>query len=719
MQVETEIHEYTKFSRPDRLNYAIESSALLTKANEGITTLEPNTSNSQYTQTPDSDRLENRSQNHDVAYYELNDYLEDFDNLTFGCDSEDCSPTSPGYDFNNFLAIVKADRDVFENLNTINYKALDLDFRTGNSGTVFYGDHVIPYFDTVETYYANSAPETHFTTTPVVHELNTEFRYYSGLERGKYTWYRYRGGYEHMPLARHIAFKYYELVADEGIFYPEYYNLSDKYTFRLPDDIYLPVPFNYEFCNACIEDHPYRIYYSDTDDEETSNDKFRIVRANNYANVEGEDGPITDLFSVFNQLYLTTNNSILRIPLKAQSIQTNEASIYIGSAETLSLPFYDVHDSEYALGGLPHFKTKVLTEFGAVYVDPKSSRVYLLSDKLNDLSTNGMRNFWQENAEVSYESQYLNLTGEIYNHQYTTSSIGVGYIVTFDPRYKRIIIHKRDYSILPAYQQNFQFTDSTIDGLTLWFDGINYYYNTENEGETIPVTFGNPLFFENKSFTISYSFITNSWVSFHSYFPDYMMNSHKTFYTNGPYKHNYGNYQSYYGVKQPHVIDLVTMLNPHEGKLPQAIYYNSRVETYDAQHQNYKPVNATYDKLIAYNSFQSSGQHNLDLKVNPFQVDIGGSILVDKIDSKYRLNDLRDLSIDNNESLWTQDWTFLQSTPYLDKIPNPLNINKTQSYFTQKRFRDTYLGLRFFFNPAQDYRIVTDVVSTLYANRNR
>lgn len=719
MQIDTEIYEYTTFGRPERLNYVIESTALLSKVNEGLTTVMPDTSNSRYIQTPDGDRLENRSQNHDVAYYKTTDYLEDLDNLSFTCGGGTCQPTSPGFNFNNFVVTIKADRDVFQNLYNINYKKLHPNRLNSNPVTIVAGDQFIPYFDTLETYYENSAPLTHFTTTPLVHELNTEFRYYSELERGKYTWYRYGGGYEHTPLARHVAFKYYELVADEGIFYPEFYYLSDKYNFNAPDDIYLPIPFNYEFCNACIEDHPYRIYYSDTDDEETTNDKFRIVRANNYANVEGEDGPITDLFSVFNQLYLTTENSIVRIPLKAQSIQTNESTIYIGSAETLSLPFYDIHDSEYALGGLPHFKAKTLTEFGAVYVDPKSSRVYLLADKLNDLSMNGMRNFWQENAEVFYKSQFHNLTGETYEHDFLTSDIGVGYIVTFDPRYKRAIIHKRDYTILPAYQAAFQVTDDTEDPVTLWFDGTNYFYNTEAEGTTIPVEFGNPLFFENKSFTLSYSFITNSWASFHSYFPYYMMNSHKTFYSNGPYKHNYGDYQNFYGTKQPHVIDLVTMLNPYEGKLPQAVYYNSRAEVFDGQHKTYKPVNATYDKLIAYNSFQSSGLQNLELKLNPFQVDIGGSVLVDKIDSKYRLNDLRDLVTDNNEPIWTQDWNYKQGTPYLDKVPNPININKSQSYFTQKRFRDTYLGLRFFFNPVQDYRIVTDVVSTLYANRNR
>lgn len=648
--VDTSIYEYTVFDRPERLNYIVNSSTLINKVREGLTTVLPTTSNSYFVQSSTGDRIENRSLNHDIGFYELNDYIQELDNFGISCGGGECLPDG-SQDFFGIVATVKANRDVFENLYSINYKKLHPNRLNSTPVTIVAGDQFIPYFDTLEMYYENSAPDARFTTTPIVHDLNTELRYYSEAERGKYTWYRYSGGYEHSPLARHVAFKYYEVVADEGIFYPEYYYLSDKYNYNTPDDVYLPIPFNYEFCNDCIEDHPYRIYYSDTDDEETSNDKLRIIRANNYSSIEGEDGPITDLFSVQNQLYLTTANSILRIPIKAQSIQTNEAGIYIGAAETLSLPFYDLHDSEYALGGLPNFKGRIITEFGGVYVDPKSSRVYLINNQLNDLSSNGLRNFWKENGELSYPQQYFQLTNLEYEYDSLTSPNGVGYIITFDPRYKRVIIHKRDYEILPEYTSNFTYDTSNTDPVTLWFDGTDYHYNTEAEGTTVDVTFGDPIYFRDKSFTVSYSFITNSWVSFHSYFPYYFFNTHNSFFSDGPYKHNVGDFQNYYGTKYPHIIDLIAVQNPYDGKLSQAVYYTSRTDEYNLFHREYEAVNATFDGLIAYNSRQSSSYQPVTLKTNPFQVDIGGSLLVDYIDSKFRLNDLRDLTVSNTDPI--------------------------------------------------------------------
>lgn len=718
MNVDTSIYEFTTFERPERLNYTVDSSSYLNPVPEGKIKVLPTDSNSTYIQTDAGDRIENRSMNHGIGIYEFsdNEYIQEFDNYGISCGLDSCQPDG-SQNYVGFVATIKANRDVFENLYSIQYKKLHNNMIDYNPITVVAGDQFIPYFDNLEQFYDSSSPEVEFATTPLVHELNTELRYYSESDVGRYTWYRYRGGYEHDPLARHIASKYYETSANDGVFFKEHYNLSDKYNFNAADNYYYPIPFNYDLCAACNEDEPYRIYYSDTDNEETTNDKFRIIRANNYANIEGEDGPVTDLFSVFNQLYLTTENSILRIPIKAQSVQTNEGSIYIGTAETLSLPFLDLYASDYAIGGMQNFKSRILTEFGAVYVDPKSARVYLLNDKLNDLSTTGLRNFWKENGEIYFLKQYEQLTGNTYPHTFLTSDVGVGYIITFDPRYKRVIIHKRDYEILPEYTTGF--TDDALEAGVgdLWFNGTDFKY--EESLSTLNVELGNPLYFRDRSFTISYSFITNSWVSFHSYNPYYFFNTHNTFYSSGPWKHNDGEFQTYYDTKYPHVIDLIAAQNQIQGKLGQAVYYTAYTEEYDALNRDYRKVDSTFDGLVAYNSRQSSGYQPMSLKTNPFESDTLGSVLVDYVDNHYRLNDLRDLTINNNDPIWTKDWQFLSTTPYLDKIPNSNNLNLGQSFFTQKRFRDHYLGLRFFFNPRNNYRITTDLVSTLYANRNR
>lgn len=411
----------------------------------------PDISNSYYSQSTTGDRLENRSFNNDVAYLELDTYLADYADLTINCGTNGCSPTEPGIDTYNFIATTKSNRDVYTNLFNIQYKKLTSTWTETQLDTISIlnaGDHFIPHFDVLEAFYENSSPIVSFVSTPLVYNKNLEFRNYSTLERGKFTWYKYQGGYDHKSLARHMAFKYYELVADEGEFFPEYYSLSDKYNTQLPDNIYFPIPFNYNLCKDCIEDMPYRVYYSELDNEEQSNDSLRIIKANNYTNILGEHGPIKNLLVSRNKLFLTTDNTSMFLPTKPQSLQTNDNSIFIGTGEVLSLPPQYLSETSYPIGGCPSFKHVNVNEFGAVYIDPKSERVFLITDSLSDLSSNGLRNFWKENGEVKFLNQFKKLTNQEYEHTQLTHPYGVGYVITFDPRFKRVIIHKRDYEFL-------------------------------------------------------------------------------------------------------------------------------------------------------------------------------------------------------------------------------------------------------------------------------
>lgn len=339
--------------------------------------------------------MENRSRSATVGIYELQDYMAELDEITF-IDDPDHVTDYTEFEFEAFIASAKADRDIFTNLFTINYKKLSYVplFGTGPGGvTVPGGDMFMPYLDNLENYWNATETYTHFSTAQIVSDINTEFRYYAQSDNGLYIHYKFPGGYDHKLLANYLSTKYYEPAADISSFYPEYYEVNPCYSYKTPDNIYLPIPYNYEFCNDCIESFPYRIYYSELDNEEQKEDNFRIIFANNYSNIEGDSGYITDMFTAFDQIYLTTNKAIKRIPTKAQTLKSNENSIYIGTAEVLSLPLIDLVSTDFALGGSPNFKHRVLTEFGVVYVDPLSRRVFLVNNQLNDISKEGMRNF--------------------------------------------------------------------------------------------------------------------------------------------------------------------------------------------------------------------------------------------------------------------------------------------------------------------------------------
>lgn len=259
--------------------------------------------------------------------------------------------------------------------------------------------------------------------------INYEYRH--GSTDPQYSYFQWNYQYAdagHTQLRQHIASKYYETVDSVMELHPQNPAYNDSYSYLQSLESYLPLPFNYEYCKDCIESFPYRIYYSEMDNSEDQSDKYRLFRPNNYTDLPGETGTITDLFINFNQLYARTVNSIFHLPTRPQQLQSNEASIYIGTGEVFSVPAQQLKTSENAFGGGLFFKARTTTEYGTVYVDDISGRVFLLTNQLNDLSQLGLRNFFQNNGRVSFLDQFYSFTGDAYPFLSTSAESGCGYI---------------------------------------------------------------------------------------------------------------------------------------------------------------------------------------------------------------------------------------------------------------------------------------------------
>lgn len=486
--------------------------------------------------------------------------------------------------------------------------------------------------------------------------INYEFRH--GADNPQYSYFQWNHQFSpagHALLRNHIASKYYENIDDVIEMYPQNFGYNDSYSYIQTLETYYPLPFNYEYCKDCIESFPYRIYYSDLDNSEDQSDKYRIFRPNNYKDLPGETGYITDLFINFNQLYARTQNSIFHLPTRPQQIQSNETSIYIGTGEVLALPAEQLKTSENAFGGGNFFKARTTTEYGTLYVDDISGRVFLLTNQLNDLSNTGLRNFFQNNGRVQFLDQFFQLTEDAFPFLSTSSPSGVGYISWYDPRYKRAFIHKRDFKLSSRYNLTYVLTDTdttpvTLDDFEVRFNGTSFY--TDINGTPTQITFDDPDYFINKSFTLSYSFLTNHWVSYHSYLPQYGFGGHRDFFTfsNGLYQHNIGDFTTYYDSKYPHIIDFIATADPLNAKQTSSILYTSETSIYEDATQQYHRVPETYTGFIVYNSNQSSGYIPLEYKDTPFE---SSNSLVTMVDKQYRLNEFRDKTINKDNPIWS------------------------------------------------------------------
>lgn len=585
---------------------------------------------------------------------------------------------------------LKYDRDVFEDLSTIQYinnnNALSLN-------TIYSGDTFNTTVNFVEPHWEAAVGEDWNVSFWVASMfLSFQLKDNYAFRHGNKNDYK-NSYYKFEPLALNPGEELEKYLAGK-VFYTETGDLSGA-TPYVHDEVYLynpdysvcssperlsSLPIKFDFCNDCQGKHPYRIYYSQLDNQEGLEDNYLKILPLSYKDLDGSQGPITALRNNFNNLYALTTHTAYFIPTRPQQLGTNESTIYIGTGEVLSNPPRQLKVTNFEFGGTAYQSSVTPTEYGMFYVDNYSGTPFMITDKLESIAS-GLRNEWKNNGSLKLVDAITSIGGT-YSHLLPIS--GVGYTSTYDPRHKRIIIHKRDYQplvpIVPKPSKG-----------ELSYSGSKFF-----DWKDSPVEITDTKYFKDVSFTLSYSFLTNSWASYHSYFPDTSFNNYATFFTTYKdgkiYKHNSGNYQTYYGKKEDHVLEATLVDNPFMVKTFDSITYESETNLND----NY--AETSFDRFIAYNDKQSTGLQTLTV-ANTFATNTSNtSALLKRKDKYWRINELRDTSINNSPAI-------------IDNIPNASKTNPNKSLFNTERMRDYYLNCRFYFKPLENYKISTDLIS--------
>ncbi len=461
---------------------------------------------------------------------------------------------------------------------------------------------------------------------------------------------------------------------------------------------YFSLDINFEYCKECREQFPTRIVYSEQGNQEQSRDTYRIFYANNYRDLPASTGEITNLFINFDELYAHTKQSIYKIVTKPYQINTDQTTLFVGTGEFFSVPPRELISTEYGYGGSTCKWGTKTTEFGTIYVDDLTGKIFILGQGLKEISTIGLRNFFEENLKLQLNEQWQRLFSNEYPNVNQPSLInGIGYFTTYDPRHKRIIITKKDYKIIEEKSFN-----------------PNQSYNLTDSSR-----------FENLSWTLSYSLLNEAWLSFHSYLPNFYFNDANTFYSSLNsfnnklddldnklsmlWKHGEGNYQTYYNNKQDFIIEYVDK-NPVTESLNN-IYWISNTELFDESTKQYIEVNdATFNKGLVYTSTQSTGLFDIKVKSNPYEnIEWSNTEkLVALTDKNWKISGLRDLSIKSNVSTLTSKWNNIKpifnNKGYIDKIQNQDLIDVNKNMYQLADIKDKIKFIRLFFNNEKNYK---------------
>lgn len=408
-------------------------------------------------------------------------------------------------------------------------------------------------------------------------------------------------------------------------------------------------------CNSCILDikdltcqseNYNRLIYSEPADTENKNDNWLIFKANSYYDFPLTLGKLITADGIENDKVLVRLEKGTQIFNAYNTLQATGENIEVGTGGMFQTRPKDIAITDLGYAGTQH-RAILHTEFGHIWADSDRGQVFNLgtgASGIDEISKDGVKSWFKENLPFTIKKDFP----QISNYDIDNNLNGLGLHYCFDKRFNRILITKLDYKVL---DKNVQYNPQT-----------KQFYIFDGEIDRT-VDLQNSKYFCNKGWTISYNFYTKSWVSFHSYVPNFYVQNIDTFdsshtslsskiiaghrtlvKTQKTYTHNATNksYQVFYGKLYPFIVEFQSQqsltknfLNSVQFELDSIRYHNE----FDTFYNQLK----TFNKAIIYNNTQTSGL--LHLKVsNPEDLT--------EIDYPKRVNDGYEILITNSENNW-------------------------------------------------------------------
>ena len=481
----------------------------------------------------------------------------------------------------------------------------------------------------------------------------------------------------------------------------------------------------------CLFDAPNGVIYSLQDSSEQDiTDPWLIYRPLDFYQFPTSAGKLIDLKGIEsaqvlgrfeNQVILFNAVDTIRDRLTSDAQELGNGGIFA----TRPLEFKRT-DLGYA--GTQH-KSMVSCEFGHFWTDAKRGQVFQVDQNGKNLReiTNGLRNWFKEHLPF----KFLRGNTEGFSYEDLDNTFkGIGVTMGWDSRYKRVFLTKRDYIVKkPIFTvDNAIYSVETRDKLISENEILGYSYTGVDNGrlrftrgtteveivtvEIEPLLFNNTEFFVDVSFTLAYSPLTESWVSYYSFKPDYYVSYHNYFQTgknfsidpseDGLWSHLLSNksYYVFYGKKYGWLIEL-PIKETYANKVLKSVEYWMDTRRYHNEFDFAERRNIGFNKAWIYNHSVNSGQLNLitELKNN----------LNQKLNYPIVRKNSQDILATQNDKKWTFNYFFNQVRNELNNVPiwkydeNQINkfINKPALKYN-KTWQDRLRGDWFLMRLAND-----------------
>lgn len=444
---------------------------------------------------------------------------------------------------------------------------------------------------------------------------------------------------------------------------------------------FLPDNYTKKFYD-CINDSPNGVMYSAIDvSEKRTVDPWLIYKALDFYNFPSSNGKLIDLIGIESTqiLGLFENQATMFNAVDVLKDRITPQTAELGTGGIFASRPMDFHKTDLGYAGTQH-KSFVSCEFGHFWVDAKRGSVFQVNPNgqgLKDI-TKGMRNWFREHLPFKIMNGRIDgLTELDLDNPYK----GIGIVMGWDARFKRLFLTKLDYKVKSPFVGKLEVIDNNKNNdVQLSFLRTDFKVRVKGTDEI--VTLDREDVFEKAHFTMAYSPMTDSWISFYDFTPNFYISYNSYFDTglinSGKFSiwtHLLTNksYGVFYGKRYDWGIE-IPMKDSYIHKIMESVSY--WLESIRYQNDYDYAVNETlgFHSAIIYNQKASSGLLNLFYrepnnrfqetkypKINSDSTDI----LVSHEEGKWSFNDFFDRVKDrnNNVPLWKYDINAIEKTP--------------------------------------------------------
>lgn len=470
---------------------------------------------------------------------------------------------------------------------------------------------------------------------------------------------------------------------------------------------------------SCYTYYKKRVIYSLPQNLEAKKDFWRVFLANNYKDFKSKITAVEPVNRNGAMFFFEEDAPIMNPGV--DTLETDAGTkITIGDGGLFSMPRQNVVNANesYEYGSCQNRLSVANTPVGLFWMSQNQGKIFRYSGELKELSAINMK-FWF--------SRYLpyQLTKDFPNYDILDNPVaGIGCHTIFNNRDTVLYFAKKDFSLKP-----------NLPVTVVYTPGIGFTANN------LPIKLGDPLYFDDASWTLSFDPRNETWQSFHDWHPELMLPSkthHMTTFTDpvsgigGIWKHtdNQTSFCNFYGRNYPWEIDYVSQTGATVNTL-RSIEYIMEAHIYRNDKENfYHVLDWNFDHAVLYNSEQVSGM--LILKdtpknnpmatlpypiINPTSIDI----LFDKVEQKYRFNQFWDITADRGEytfpNVQRPIWN-TESNGYIRSL-NPANLNYNKAALQRKKFRHYANHVLLYKNVSNNVKMLLKLVNNknLYSPR--